>query len=180
MSLGQPHVAVIVRDGVGAAMNFNFGFVPCAVSLNNITGNCTGYWNDRMPNASMQKVVDSGVGATDISFATTNGVTPYLGAAGGEALVGVFSTVAGARNITGTGTKFLSDLEVGDLVKIGSDELRVDYVTSDTSATVAEPASATWSNVPGYRLTRSGGGIILGADADLNVNGETLYVTAWR
>jgi len=180
MSQGQPHVAVIVRKGTGAALNFNFGFVPCAVSLNNVDGNCIGYWNDRMPDATMQKVVTSSTGVTNISSATSKGVTPYLGSTGGEALVGTLTMTAGARNITGTNTKFLSDLEVGDLVKIGSDELRVNYVTSNTSATVAEPASATWSNVPGYRLTRSGGGIILGADADLNVNGETLYVTAWR
>jgi len=77
-------------------------------------------------------------------------------------------------------TKFASELEVGDLIKIGPDELRVDSVASDTVATVAEPASTTSTNVKGYRLTRSGGGITLGTDVDLNVNNETLYVTAWR
>ena len=42
MSQGQPHVAAIMRTGTGAAINFNFGFVPHAVTLNNTTGNCIG------------------------------------------------------------------------------------------------------------------------------------------
>ena len=180
MSQGQPHVAAIMRTGTGAAINFNFGFVPHAVTLNNTTGNCIGYWNDLMPDASMQKIVDSGAGATDISFVTAQGVTPYSGANGGEALTGTFFLVAGTRNITGASSKFASELEVGDLIKIGPDELRVDSVASDTVATVAEPASTTSTNVKGYRLTRSGGGITLGTDVDLNVNNEVLYVTAWR
>ena len=179
MSQGQPHVAAIMRIGTGAAINFNFGFVPHAVALNNTTGNCTAYWNDQMPDASMQKIVDSGAGTTDISFITGQGVTPYSGADGGEAL-GVVASVAGTRNISGAGTKFTSDLVVGDLIKIGPDELRVDSVVSDTAATVVEPASATSTAVPCYRLTRSGGGITLGTDVDLNVNNEVLYVTAWR
>ena len=180
MSQGQPHVAAIMRTGTGAAINFNFGFVPHAVTLNNTTGNCIGYWNDLMPDASMQKVVDSGAGATDISFVTVQGVTPYSGAGDGEALSGTVSTVAGTRNLTGASSKFTWELEVGDLIKVGPDELHVDSIASNTAATVSEPASVTSTAVKGYRLTRSGGGITLGTDVDLNVNNEVLYVTAWR
>jgi len=169
-----------MRTGTGAAINFNFGFVPHAVTLNNTTGNCIGYWNDRMADASMQKVVDSGAGATDISFVTAQGVTPYSGANGGEALTGTFFLAAGTRSITGVMTKFASELEVGDLIKVGPDELHVDSIASNTAATVSEPASVTSTAVPCYRLTRSGGGITLGTDVDLNVNNEVLYVTAWR
>ena len=180
MSQGQPHVAAIMRTGTGAAINFNFGFVPHAVTLNNTTGNCIGYWNDLMPDASMQKIVDSGAGATDISFVTAQGVTPYLGANGGEALTGTVLVTAGTRNIAGAMTKFASELEVGDLIKVGPDEPHVDSIASNTAATVSEPASVTSTAVPCYRLTRSGGGITLGTDVDLNVNNEVLYVTAWR
>ena len=179
MSQGQPHVASIKRVGTGAAMSFNFGFVPHAVTLNNTSGNCVGYWNDQMPSASMHKVVDSGAGATDISFVTTQGVTPYSGANGGETLTGVVFMSAGSRSITGAGSKFSSELVPGDLIRIGPDELRVGSVVSNTNVIVTEPTTSAASAIPCYRLTRSGGGIRLGADADLNVNGEDLYVTAW-
>jgi hypothetical protein len=68
--------------GTGAAMNVQgdkVGFRPSVVRVHNRTRNSFAIWTDRMPAASMQKVVDSGAGTTDVSFVTANGVTQLCG-----------------------------------------------------------------------------------------------------
>jgi hypothetical protein len=62
--------------GTGAAIAVEVGFRPRKVELRNIGGNATAVWQYPMADASMQKTVDSGAGATDISTVTTGGVTP--------------------------------------------------------------------------------------------------------
>ena len=60
----------------GSAVTFITGFKPAAIEVLNTSGICIGKWNNLMPDAAMCKVVDSGVGTTDISYVTSNGITP--------------------------------------------------------------------------------------------------------
>lgn len=63
--------------GTGADLSITWiGFRPTSVRLFNVTGNCKADWLETMADDSMQKTVDSGSGTTDISFVTSNGVTP--------------------------------------------------------------------------------------------------------
>lgn len=63
--------------GTGSAKDIQtIGFRPRSVRIYNVTGNCQATWLDSMADASCQKVVDSGAGTTDVSFITSNGITP--------------------------------------------------------------------------------------------------------
>lgn len=63
--------------GTGAAIDVKtVGFRALSVKLMNTSGNCLAYWQHSMPDAAMQKIVDSGSGATDVSYVTSNGITP--------------------------------------------------------------------------------------------------------
>lgn len=62
--------------GTGAALDVPVGFRPRAVEIINTDGACRADWTAEMPDAAMAKVVDSGAGATDLSYVTSNGVTP--------------------------------------------------------------------------------------------------------
>ena len=63
--------------GTGAQLDVtSVGFRPRRVRLLNVTGICTGEWQDSMADAAMFKVVDSGTNLTDLTFVTTNGITP--------------------------------------------------------------------------------------------------------
>jgi len=73
--------------GTGAAINVTTGFVPKYVRLFNVTGICFLEWTEEMAAGKGLKVVDSGTGATDISFISSNGVTPK-GAAEADAFMG--------------------------------------------------------------------------------------------
>lgn len=66
-------------SGTGAQLDITTpGFKPRRVDLLNVGGNCQAVWTESMADASMQKIVDSGGGTTDITFVTTNGVTPLV------------------------------------------------------------------------------------------------------
>jgi hypothetical protein len=76
MSAGTRKVCGTVV-GTGSAIDVKtVGFRPRSVCLRNTSGNCVGNWQHTMPDAAMQKIVDSGSGTTDISYVTSNGVTP--------------------------------------------------------------------------------------------------------
>ena len=51
------------------------GFKPKVVKLYNTDGNCSAVHTELMDPAAMQKTVDSGSGATDISLVSSGGVT---------------------------------------------------------------------------------------------------------
>lgn len=76
MSSGAPQTRYGQVTGTGSAITVELGFRPRKVELKNIDGNAIGKWQHPMDAASMQKLVDSGAGATDISLVTTNGITP--------------------------------------------------------------------------------------------------------
>lgn len=63
--------------GTGSQLDIKtLQFRPAHVKLLNVTGNCQAEWSESMADASMQKIVDSGSAATDVSFVTSNGITP--------------------------------------------------------------------------------------------------------
>jgi len=77
MSSGVSRRKTGAVTGTGSAINVRtVGFRPRRVELLNVGGNAIGRWQDTMADASMQKVVDSGAGATDISLVTSGGITP--------------------------------------------------------------------------------------------------------
>lgn len=70
------HVAYGTVTGTGSAISVTVGFQPQYVKLCNITGNCQMEWFQGMGNAYGQKIVDSGVGTTDISTVSSGGIIP--------------------------------------------------------------------------------------------------------
>ena len=63
--------------GTGSAKDvLTIGFRPRSVRIYNVSGNCQAAWLDSMADGSCQKVVDSGAGTSDVSFITSNGITP--------------------------------------------------------------------------------------------------------
>lgn len=63
--------------GTGSAINVKtVTFRPRKVEIFNVSGVCMAIWTNTMADASAFKKVDSGAGATDISFITSNGITP--------------------------------------------------------------------------------------------------------
>jgi len=72
------HCATGGQTATGSAITIDCGFKPKHVLIMNTTNKSTGMWNDSMPNAAVYKTIDSGVGTTDISYATSNGITPLF------------------------------------------------------------------------------------------------------
>jgi len=72
--------AKIIRGsfvGTGSSKEIRtVGFRPRSVRVYNVTGNCQGVWLDTMADGACQKTVDSGAGTSDVSFITSNGITP--------------------------------------------------------------------------------------------------------
>lgn len=63
--------------GTGAAIDIDTpGFKPRQVTLRNVDGVAKGYWQDSMPDAAMWVEADSGAGAVDFSYVTSDGITP--------------------------------------------------------------------------------------------------------
>jgi hypothetical protein len=77
MSSGVTRMAVGSFIGTGSAISVtSLDFRPRYVKLLNVGGDAQGEWAKPMADASMQKVVDSGSGATDVSLVTSGGITP--------------------------------------------------------------------------------------------------------
>lgn len=77
MASGARRILTGSFKGTGAQLDIKvIGFRPTMVKLYNVTGNCDAVWLSGMADASMRKTVDSGSGTTDLSFATSAGITP--------------------------------------------------------------------------------------------------------
>jgi len=77
MSSGVARMQVGAVTGTGAIIEVEtLDFQPRYIRLLNVGGNAQGEWVEGMADDSVQKVVDSGAGATDISLATSDGITP--------------------------------------------------------------------------------------------------------
>lgn len=79
------NIAIGTVEGTGSAINVQIGWVPRAVLVFNIDGDCYGVWADVGFGADdAQKTVDSGSGTTDVSTVTSGGITAYAGTAAGD------------------------------------------------------------------------------------------------
>lgn len=62
-------------EGTGVAISITVGFSPDAILLLNVDGLVDLWWTTDMGDGYGRLVIDSGSGATDLSFITSNGVT---------------------------------------------------------------------------------------------------------
>ena len=76
-----------------------------------------------------------------VEYSLDGGVTWTSAGSISRTLTGTVSRTSGQTTLTGTGTKFLSQLRVGESVVVGADTRVVSTITSDTAATV----TAAWS-----------------------------------
>jgi hypothetical protein len=86
----------------------------------------------------MDKLSASGT-VTSVSFAWTGSGTKFTTEFGtrGLALGGTIGTSGSSTTITGTGTRFLDDVQINDLIGVSPTMTRVTAIASDTSLTVS-------------------------------------------
>ena len=68
----------------------------------------------------------------------------------GSALTGTFTKAAGSSKVTGSGTAFTTQIEEGDVLKLGSEEIRVSAVDSNTVLYLERASDTAHSGVSGY------------------------------
>ena len=61
--------------GTSSAVNVRCNFKPSVIQVNNVTSKSVYWWQPSHGEAGATKIVDSGVGTTDISTVTSNGIT---------------------------------------------------------------------------------------------------------
>ena len=100
--------------------------------------------------------VASSASATSLTLTTNyasavnlSGLTITSGITGGRSLTGTVSVTSGNATVTGTSTKFLTDLKVGNMVTINSVKYTVSAIASDTSLTL----SSTYAGLTASGLT---------------------------
>lgn len=107
------------------------------------------------------------------------GITPFAGEAPFTKLTGTVAATSGSATLTGTNTSFLTELKVGDTIKLyDGQELVVSAIASATSLTVSTAATASVATNVAIRKDGRKAGFTIGADADINVSGETIVYMA--
>lgn len=183
------HTQVGSIVGTGAAINISCGFVPRYVKVFN--PNDAGSLFATMERfAGMaaasglktQKVVDSGAtGLASSAYVTTNGISDYAGDAGMVDLTGTVTVTANGTTITGSGSKFLTELKAGDVVIVNGQTRRINAApTLDTAATVDLAFDTAASGKVITRVNGRDPGFTIGADADINAAGEAVFYLASR
>lgn len=176
-------IKVGTLSGTGAAMNIECGFIPRYVKIINMNDAGaldppTMEWIYGMAAATGVKLVGT---TTAYSQLGSNGITAWAGAEPMAALsAGTVATTAGSAAITGSGTKFLTDLRVGDTIKsdFNGETLQIMAIASDTAATATAVAENTASGKTFKRVNGRSAGFTLGADADVNASGEAFFFMA--
>jgi hypothetical protein len=176
-------------EGTGAIIQVELGFVPTYVKLFNIDDAGTLWpsleWLKGMAAASgikCQKQIDSGTtGLSSQAYVTSNGISEFAGSVAGYQLTGTIAASALSATLTGTNTLFLTELKVGDTVKLwDGQELVVSAIASATSLTVLTAAAASVTTNKANRLAGRTPGFLIGADGDINVSAETIVYMAAR
>ncbi len=172
--------------GTGAILNVECGFVPSYVKLFN--PNDAGSLMPTLERFSgmaaasgfkTKSITDNATTANKSSeYITSNGLSDFVGEVPGKVLDGTAAITAGAKSITGTNTKFLTDLRASDVITIGGNQYTVAAVSSATAATIVEAAVKTESAANMTRVTGRTAGFTLGAETDLNVSGESVFYIA--
>lgn len=147
--------------GDGSAVKFECGFTPKKVTMLNTTDATVLQWFSGMAEPSAIKTVTAGT----TTYETTNHISTWAGDAAGASLTGTAATTAGSPTLTGTSSKYLYELRVGDVISVGSATYTIKGVASATSATLDRPADATASGVTALRQTGRGAGFQIGTAA---------------
>jgi hypothetical protein len=175
--------------GTGSVLRVEIGFVPRYIKAVNIEDAGTLYpimeWMRGMAAASgikTLKIFDNGTTANASStYITSNGISEYQGEAPGCTLTGTVAATAGSATLIGTNTSFLTELAVGDLIKLkDGQEFTVSAISSNTSLTVTAAATASVTTGIAVRLTGKKAGFLIGADTDMNAANETIVYMAVR
>jgi hypothetical protein len=162
--------------GTGVALNIEVGFTPKYVKIVNL--NDAGAldppgleWMAGMADAAALKLVGTTVAYSQL---TTLGITPYDGDAGMTALTGTIALTLNSAVLTGTNTKFTTELRAGDVIRSDYDgkTFKVLSITSATSLVADAVAEATVATKAFTRVNGRAEGFTLGADTDVNVDGE--------
>lgn len=151
------------------------GNVSVSSSSNVVTGTGTNFTSILAPNRYIQvgsdvrKVtsvandisvtVDSVFSATNTSinwYMIAPPTTGYVAANTTTQLTGNVAISNTTNIVTGTGTQFLSQASVGQILNVGIDTLRIVSIANNTSLTTELPFSQTSSNNTGYIITNSG------------------------
>lgn len=179
-------IATGTITGTGAAINVGIGFVPQYVKVYNPNDShskwATMEWFAGMPDGhglKGLKVVDSGsTGDASQAKITSKGISAYAGSGMPVALSGTVAVSAGSAVVTGTSTRFTTELKVNDLINIGGELRRVVDIASATSLTVDQKYAAAQSGVTALNQAGVTKGFTIGADADLNASGEVMHYFA--
>lgn len=176
-------------EGTGAVLNVECGFIPSYVKILNIDDAGSLFssleWFQGMATASGLKtksIADDGTTANKSSeLITSNGISEFAGSVAGAQLTGTVAATAGSATLSGTNTLFLTELAVGDVVKLADgQEMTVTAISSATSLTASAIATASVTTKPATRVSGKKAGFTLGAETDLNASGETIKYIAIR
>lgn len=168
--------------GNASALVLPLGFVPDAlIYLNKTDGETLGVWFNAATDLNVEIV-----GAAGPVTNAADGVSTFAGEAPGKVLTGLCSIADAAATLTGVGTLFETELQVGDVVKLGDQEFYVVSITSATAAVVVPypvnpvntVADGAETSVKGVRKTGRSAGLNLGTD--LSEDGDVYMYIAFK
>ena len=159
--------------GTTAAMNVEVGFTPSRVEIVNANSGATGVWFASMPDAYAL------IADTDNALTTSACITPWDGDTPYTTITGTYSITTATAAVTGSGTKFLTQLRVGDEILSNGIVYSVAAIASDTALTLDRNVGTTVSGGAVVRVTGRGPGFTLGTNATLN-SAHVLYWAAFR
>ncbi len=174
--------------GTGAAINVQLGFIPSYVKVFNPNDAGSLFpamerWKGMAAASALKtlKIIDSGAtGLASSAYVTSNGLSDYTGVKPPRTLTGTCAVSAGSAVVTGTSTLFLSEVAVGNIISIGGVTRKVLSIASNTSLTVTEAYTAAQTGITSFNIEGTSDGFTIGADADINVSGETVFYMAIR
>jgi hypothetical protein len=184
-----PNIVTGTVTATGAAMNIQLGFKPKKVLIINETTQIGLEWTDTMAAAKGLKTLQAGTR----SFIASGGISQFAGSAGPVALTGTLAVTAGSAAVTGSGSKFLSEVKVGDLLAVpgvgatgigGSattDQayIKVIAIASDTALTAQVVSDYTASGKAAFNTSGIAEGFTIGTDS-VNTNTNVLHYVAHR
>jgi hypothetical protein len=172
----------------GAAMNIPLGFKPKRVAIHNETTNISLEWTDTMAAASGVKTLAAGTR----SFLGSLGISQFAGAQAPVALTGTLSTTVGTAAVTGSSTKFLTEVKVGDVIAIpgvgapmvggaitDQQYIKVIAIASDTALTSQAVADYAASAKAAFNTSGIAEGFTLSTDS-INTATNVLHYIAER
>ncbi len=184
-----PNIVTGTLTATGAAMNVVLGFKPKHVLIINETTQITLEWTDTMVAGKGLKTVQAGTN----SFVASGGISQYAGVAAPAALSGTVAVSVGSAVVTGSSSKFLSEVKVGDTIAIPGIGIagiggvaspdtaygKVVTITSDTSLTCQVNFDYAGSGKAAFNTSGIGEGFSLGTDS-INTSTNVLHYVASR